>query len=100
MRRRAELRRRDDVRSAGELRLLDRVDQKETHFDPAVGLRSQATDNYGVGAARGPVAEAHVLRARRARIDAGRIDQLEQAAAPQVRGDDLGQRVRVVAFTG
>ena len=64
---RAELRRRDRVGHRGELRLLDRVDQREAHLDAAVGQRPHRPDDDGVGAARAPVAGAHVLGAHRPR---------------------------------
>ena len=57
VRRGAELRRRDHVGHRGQLRLLDRVDQREAHLDAAVGQRAHRPDHDGVGAARAEIAE-------------------------------------------
>ena len=97
---RAQLRRRDGVGESRQQRLLDDIEQEKPHFDPAVGQRRHAADDDRVGAARRPVAVAHVFGARRPRIDAARIDELEQAAARKIVAHDLRDAQRIGALVG
>ncbi len=96
----AKLRRRDEVRVAGELRLLGHVEQAEAHFDAPVGLRLDLADHERLGAARGPLVglDLRGLGGRRARGELGH--QLEEAGARQVGAHDGAHRLRLRGLVG
>ena len=86
-----------DVGHRGELRLLDRVEQREADLDPAVAERPHRSDDDRVGAARAEVAElARPRRGPAAATIPASLDQPEQAAALQIGADDAGDAERPV----